>query len=140
MGRLVYDVPRVSAWMDEKLGQPPGTVQTAIGYERGGELVAGVAFDNLTDNNIFAHIVSKSPLLPAALLIAVGRYVFKQLGLDRMTFMVAESNDRCVGLIKKLGAKFEGRLARATKAGDMLIFALWHDCEFGQRLHQAGRY
>ena len=56
MSRVVYDEDaRVCAWVDEQMGLPwPSVVKTAIGYERDGELGAGVVFDNLTDNNVFA--------------------------------------------------------------------------------------
>lgn len=142
MGRLVLDDDRrVCGFMADVMGQKGDTlsVTTAIGYERGGEIVAGVAFDGLTDNNIFAHIAARPGMFPVKLLVAVGNYVFNQLGLERMTFMVQERNERCLHLVEKLGAEVEGFIRRGTKDGDVLIFALWRDCRIGRRFVEMGK-
>jgi RimJ/RimL family protein N-acetyltransferase len=138
--RLVYDDDaRVCAWVDEQMGLPwPSIVKTAIGCEIEGELVAGVVFDNLTDNNVFAHCVNlRSGGFPVELLAACYAYVFDQLGLERVSLLVAASNERALRFVEKWGAQFEARLARATKAADMLIYVMWRDTEPAAQVFRA---
>ena len=125
------DDARVSAWLDAQMGLPaPSVVKTAIGYEEDGEIVAGVVFDNLTDNNVFAHCANRlDGGFPAELLAACYAFVFGQLGLERVTLLVAANNERAVRFIEKWGSQFEARLTRATKAADMLIYVMWRDTE-----------
>lgn len=125
----------MSDWVAEQLGFPEGApVCSSIGFEIDGELVAGVTFDNMTDTNLFAHIASTANVLPRELLDAVARYAFVQLGVCRMTFMVPDSNSRCVNFVRGLGARSEGRLKQGHGDGDTLIFALWQDGRFVQKL------
>lgn len=133
---VVYGQDRwVSDWVAEQLGFPEGApVCSSLGYELDGELVAGVTFDNMTDTNLFAHIASTANVLPRELLQAVAAYAFVQLGVQRMTFMVPDSNHRCVQFVRDLGARREGALKQGHGDGDTLIFALWHDARFVRRL------
>lgn len=124
---LVYGQDdRVTRWVSEQLGHlepPPG--YAAIGFERNGELVAGVFFDGRTDTNVFAHIASSSPLMPPELLAAVYMYAFHQLKCERMTFMVDDDNSACKALCGGLGAMLEAELRRGHKNGSTLLYVLW---------------
>lgn len=141
MGRLVFDEDaRVCAWLDEQMGVPgPAVEKASIGYERNGNLVAGVVFDNKTDNNVFAHIASTAVIFPLALIVAVARYAYMQLELERLTFLVRSDNAKCLRFVKRLGAQYEGKLERATRCGDLLFFVLWRDSPVPRRLCAAGR-
>jgi RimJ/RimL family protein N-acetyltransferase len=134
MERVVYEEDvRVGAWLDAQMGYSNGAVKASIGYERDGELVAGVVFDNGTDNNVFAHIASTAEDgVPLDLLRACYVYAFVQLGLQRVSLLVREDNLRCLHFIHKWGATLECRLARATKACDQLIYVLWRNAELDQ--------
>lgn len=132
MGRLVLDDDaRVCAFIDARMGlAAPSLVKTAFGWEEDGEIVAGVVFDNLTDNNVFAHCANvKGGGFPIELLTACYAYVFGQLNLERVSLLVAADNARALRFIEKWGAQFEACLAKATKAADMLIYVLWRDSE-----------
>lgn len=137
MGQLVFDQDeRVCAWLDQQMGLAgPMLVKTAIGYEENGELMAAVVFDNLTDNNVFAHCANRADGgFPVELLAACHAFVFGQLDLERVSLLVPAGNERALRFVEKWGAKLEARLERATKAADMLIYVLWHDTEPAARL------
>lgn len=138
---LVYGQDeRVTAWIARQLGYPESYPSSAaIGYERDGELVAAVCFDNASTTNVFAHIASTATLLPVALLSAVAAYAFVQLKVKRMTFMLYDTNRSCVRLVESLGAKHEATLADGHAGGDTLIYALWPDSRFFKRLTESGR-
>jgi len=137
---LVYrQDERVTRWIADQLGLADSApVCSSIGYEIDGELVAGVTFDNMTETNVFVHIASTAHALPREFLLAIGRYVYLQLGALRMTFMVHDNNDRCVALVKGLGAKCEGRLHQGHADGDTLIFVLWRSARFEELLKAHG--
>lgn len=128
------DEARIAGWLGSQLGvDVPGPVQTALGIERDGELVAAVCFDTLYDNSVCAHIVSRAPIVPPELLRATAAYAYEQLGLDRLTFFTPESNAKALMLLEDMGAEFEGRMRRATKQGDVLVHVLWRDSAFAQK-------
>jgi RimJ/RimL family protein N-acetyltransferase len=124
---LLDDDARVNAWLDGQMGYAvASSIKPAIGFERDGELVAGVVFDNATDNNVFAHMASTVTTgVPIELLSACYLYAFKQLGLARVSLLVRADNVRCLRFIEKWGATLEARIERACKACDQLIYVLW---------------
>lgn len=133
---LVFDEPqRVANWVAAQCGNDAPTVDAAIGFEKDGELRAGVYFDGMTDNNIFAHIASVAATLPKSLLAAVAVYVFTQLKLDRMTFAVASKNYAAGRLVRDMGATLEARLQDACGHGnDLNLYRLRADDEFSRRM------
>lgn len=134
MGRLVINDPRTPAWVAERIGGCAPRVDNSMAWEVDGELTAGVYFDGYTGHNIFAHIATEVPL-PIGLLHAVAGYVYQQLGLRRMTFMVAADNDPCLDLVASFGAEYEGSMIDACGEGrDAMMFALWTDAPFVRRL------
>jgi len=131
---------RVTSWVSNQLGYvDPPPAYTAIGFERGGELVGGVYFDGMSETNVFAHIASSATVMPTALLAGVCHYIFALLGKKRMTFMVYDDNYKCLALVRGLGATLEGRLKGGHASGDVLLFAFWSDAPFYQRLIETGR-
>ena len=133
---LVYGQnERVTQWVAQRCGSSgPMPAYASIGYERDGELVAGVFFDGRTETNVYAHIASDGTLLPVELLYATARFAYEQLGALRMTFSVRDDNQPCVQLVQAMGAQCEAILERAHANGDVLLFVLWNDCELFKRL------
>lgn len=138
---LVYGQDaRVTAWLAKQLGYPESFPSSAaIGYERDGELVAAVCFDNASDTNVFAHIASTASLLPVELLAAVASFAFVQMKARRMTFMVYDNNGACIKLVEGLDARLEARLPDGHSAGSTLIYGLYPTSRFFQRLLSSGR-
>lgn len=132
---------RVTRWVAEQAGSgTPRESCASIGYEVDGDLVAGVYFTDCTETNVFAHIAAVTSALPIPLLAACGQYAFVQLGAERMTFLVRDTNLRCLRLVGRLGAFPEGVIKRGHAGGDVLVFALWRDrTPLFHRLVNAGR-
>lgn len=122
----------VADWVARRSGGMAPTVDAAIGVEHDGQLRAGVYFDGLTSNNIFAHIANDLPMIPRLLLAAGMRYVFRQLELERVTFAFPSGHSTVLRLMSHLGAQYEGRLRRAFGAQDMLWFVLWGGAPMAQ--------
>jgi RimJ/RimL family protein N-acetyltransferase len=133
---LVYGQDeRVTRWVAQRSGNDSPTPSCAsIGFERGGELVAGVYFDGRTQTNLFAHIASDGSILPAELLYAVAQFAYEQLGVLRMTFTVRDDNLPCLRLVQSMGASCEAVLEKGHENGDVILFVLWSNCDLFQRL------
>jgi RimJ/RimL family protein N-acetyltransferase len=137
---LVYGQDeRVSRWVAAQSGGLPPPVVSAIGWERGSELAAGIYFDVMSSNNVFAHIASTGNVIPVELLAAAMAYAFRQLEVERVTFMVDDDNERCLSFIESMGAVPESRMRRARKGGDILLYVLWNDNRFWRKLCDTGR-
>lgn len=132
---LVWDEPqRVADWVGERCGVAAPTVDAAIGYVSDGQLKAGVYFESMLPNTVFAHIASCAKVMPRSLLVAVCIYAFSQLGVERITFLVSEANPKVLAFVKSLGSEYEGRMKRAFGDADGLWFAFWRNSEWAQRL------
>lgn len=124
----------VANWVASQYGGDAPSVDAAIGYaDDTGQLTAGVFFDGATDNNVFAHIASVGPL-PISLTRAVARFVYHQLGMERMTFFFSEKHTKVQNLVVTMGAAFEARLASAFAGADGLLYVLWRDSPFVRAL------
>lgn len=96
-----------------------------IGWAKNGNIVAGVLFDNYNGASINAHIAVVpgeriSPTLVAAWL----DYPFRQLGLKRITCLIAEENLPSRRFAEHLGAKQEVVLTDALPSGNLVIYGL----------------
>lgn len=132
---LVYGRDQeVADWVGAQYGAPAPPVTAAIGYERGGVLTAGVYFDGMLPNTIFAHVACADRQFPRQLLRALGAFVFRQLGLERLTFIVSADNTKAIKFVKQLGAQMEAIMPRAFGAYDGGMFVLWADAPIVRRL------
>ena len=96
-----------------------------IGFACGGEIVMGAVFNNYTPANIHMHIALKdgvkfSPTFVAAIM----DYPFKQLGVRRVTGLIAEDNAASRRFAEGLGARFEGVLQDALPDGNLVVYGL----------------
>jgi len=138
MGLVYGEDGAVSRWVAAQSNEPAPPVVSAIGWERDGRLTAGIYFDTMNSNNVFAHIASTG-LMPVELLAAAMAYTFRQLEVDRVTFMIDSDNQRCIDFVTTMGAFPEGRLRGARKGGDVLLYVLWKDNRFWKKLCETGR-
>lgn len=132
---LVYGQDaRVAAWVGAQCGYEAPPVHAAIGWEADGQLKAGVYFDSALPNTVFAHIASTAATMPRQLLRAVCLYAFRQMGVERITFLVSTANERVLRFVTGLGASYEGVMRRAFGPADGVWFAFWRDCYWAKRL------
>lgn len=125
---LVYGQDqRVADWVGAQCYGTAPTVDAAIGWESDGVLKAGVYFDAPLPNTVFAHVASVTPVFPRSLLAAVCAYAFRQLGVERMTFMVSEMNRAVLDFLFRLGARYEATLHRAFGDASAVLLVVWRD-------------
>lgn len=125
---LVYGQDqRIADWVGARCYGSAPTVDAAIGWESDGALKAGVYFDAPLPNTVFAHVASVAPVFPRTLLGAVCVYAFRQLGVERLTFMVSETNRAVLDFLFRLGARYEATLHKACGDASAVLMVLWHD-------------
>lgn len=133
MGLLYGQDEEIDAWIARRLGLPAGRFTATIGYASDGELKAALGFEGFTGSNVFAHIAS-DVTLPRSLLRAGCAYAFRQLGCQRITFLVNDDNVACLTLMDALQLRREGGIRCGHPKGHTYLFALWAHHPFVQRL------
>jgi len=117
----------VASWVGEKLGtviQPP---YTAIGLTKDGlDLCARAVFNDFTGSNVEMTVASTG--VSKGFARAIAAYVFRQLGVNRLSIKTKRSNKAVQRLAPRLGFKFEGISARyfgPSKADDAIRYVLF---------------
>lgn len=106
-----------------------------IGWQKNGEIVAGVAYANWNGVNVECHIAAVGKhWLTRQYLWTIFDYPFNQLGVNRITVCVGQGNAKSVRFVKHLGFRIEARLEGAHPTGDLLIFCMnRQNCRFIQK-------
>jgi len=102
---IVYDA-RVAKFVEERLGTVFVPPYVAIGVEKNSRIVAGCVLNVYTGPDIEATVAALRGGITRAFIRACGRYVFHQLGCERVTFTT--ENPYVVDFAKRLGAQIEG--------------------------------
>lgn len=114
---------------------------TAIGLmDDGGAIVAGVVYDMFRGYDVQMHVaaVSDKRWLNKTFLTEAFRYPFEQLGVKRVTGLVAASNREAQRFDEHLGFKLEGIVRQGMPDGDdlMIYGLLKSECRWlRQRTH-----
>lgn len=135
---IVWDCPEViNKWVAERGGghAHPGAC-TALGCVKDNKLIAGLVFHDANGAHCMVNIAIEGGSFPPDLLKWGLRYVFKQLQLKRLTFIIKASNIASINLVRKLGAIHEATLQDADITGNLLIYALFpQNCKIWSRLN-----
>lgn len=103
----------------------PDMCQTLAYYNREGKIINAVALYNYYPKQcITVDGAFTGTMLPRYFLSFILLYVFGQLRLKRLTFYVAASNLKSIGLVEKLGAYREATLQDGCSDGDQYIYCL----------------
>lgn len=125
---LCYDLPRVTLWVANKAEADPRCSVAAVGWERDGELTAGVFFEIYTGKAITATIaVEEGALFPKELLLEMFKYPLIDLGCWKIIALVAESNYKSQRLVERLGFSKEAVVADYYSDGDLFIYSITRD-------------
>jgi RimJ/RimL family protein N-acetyltransferase len=98
-----------------------------IGFERDGELIAGVMYEGYNGRNIWMHVAALTDKrwLTRSYMKVCFAYPFVQLGVNRISGYVNESNTLARRFDEHLGFKEEARLrGAAADGGDVIIYAM----------------
>lgn len=122
----------VVEWVEKRLGCafPPST---GIGWQEGGELVAGVAYNDFNGVNICMHVaaVPGKRWMRREYLKTCFDYPFNQLGVKRITGWVAEGNKEARKFDEHLGFVLETTLSDAHPTGNLLVYVMRRqDCRW----------
>lgn len=123
----------VCEWVAPKTG---GTYYAGsgqgIGWEKDGELVAGVIFDNCTGRSVQMHVagIGKRWLVREYLKVCFD-YPFRQLGVCKIIGIVDSTNADALRFDRHLGFVEEAVIKDAGKHGDLHILSMTRQqCRF----------
>lgn len=136
MTRINSNAAEVGPWVAARMfSEWKGT--PAIGLERGGNMVAGVIYENWNGRSVVGHIAVDGLMTPAYL-AAIFHYPFVYLGCDKIIAPVSEGNAKSIRFLNKLGFQEEARLHDAHPDGSLLLFTMERQkCKFiGERYGQ----
>jgi ribosomal protein S18 acetylase RimI-like enzyme len=98
----------------------------AIGLERDGKIEAVAIYNGLTDHDVEMTVaaVSGRKWASRSLLKAAFQYPFVQLGIDRVTAHIRESNTPALFAAERAGFKIEGRARKWFGNEDAIMFGM----------------
>ena len=126
---ILDDKERVGGFVAGFTGNGNWSSYTAIGLERGGELIAGAVYDGYYGPSIQIHVAAQPGRvwLRRQWLHAAFAYPFNQLGCRRVTAPIDAGNFESIRLAQHLGFAYETCLKDAVPTGDLLYFVLWKE-------------
>jgi hypothetical protein len=133
---FVFDSERVGNWVTDKAGGNYTHLCTAIGYEKDGELIAGVMYDGYTGDKVLKggqiamhSRIDKMP--PREFYWVVFDYPFNQLQVKNVRGIVRTNNSKAIKLNNHLGFKREAMLRDYFHDSDAIVFCMGRDdCRF----------
>lgn len=139
MATVIYgEEEHLLPWAQERVGVTFRDDARTIGLERRGALAAVVVFDNFSETDAYIHIASDGSRawMNKELLLATFAYPFNQLGLLRLTGLVAADNADALAFDENLGFVREGYHPKAGPGGKDLVSLglLRENCRFIQQV------
>ncbi len=127
---LVLDPDVVGPWVAEKSGCDYKPGDATIGWERNGELIAGVLYNDYNEANIQIHS-RVDGYVPMEWYWTIFDYPFKQLGVKRLTGIVYCTNLKAQKLNEHLGFQREAILRNYFPEADAIVYVMFKDdCRF----------
>ena len=129
----------VGLWVAEAAGCVWTPMTTAVGWEVGGKLIAGIMYDGYTGASIAMHSRVDDPRkVSREWLFAIFDYPFNQLGVKRVSGLVSSANKKAQRVNEHLGWQRETTLADYFPDGDGIVYIMRRsDCrwlDYGKRL------
>lgn len=132
MRRIVTD-SRVVEFLESRIGKVHGP-HCVIGVEDSGEIIAGALFERCNGKNAFLHCASdgKKRWASKEFVRAVFSYPFVMLGYERLSTVLASSNEETMAFDLHIGFTEEARLKNAAHDGsDQVFLVMWKkDCKW----------
>lgn len=120
--------PEVVEWVAKRVNEHGnfGAAQ-GIGWAKGGELVAGVVFNDFNGPNICMHVASDGTKrwMTREFLRTCFDYPFNQCGVKRITGLVGEGNVEARKFDEHIGFVLETQLWGAHPTGNLMVYVMW---------------
>lgn len=137
MAQVIYGKEqRLLPWAQERIGCTFRRDAYTIGLEKDGELVAVVVFDGFSACDCNVHVASDGTghWLTREFLVCVFAYPFIQLGLRRVTGLIAAKNQAALRFNRKLGFTQEGVCRHGMPDDDLVVLGMLRsECRFLQK-------
>jgi RimJ/RimL family protein N-acetyltransferase len=116
-------------WIEARLVTMLGPHATFLARLReDGSIWGCVAYDRFSSHNCEMHMAGDPGWVSPAMARHAFRYPFGQLGLARVTGLVASDDDLTLGLDKRMGFREEGRMRQALGPDlDVIILGMLRD-------------
>lgn len=115
----------VGDWVCARTGGSGFVEGRAIGYERRGELVAGVVIDHFNGASACMHVAASGKYwLTREFIHVVFDYVFRQLGLNVVIGLVPSWNTQALRFDLNLGFVEKCRIPGAVPQGDLVVLTM----------------
>lgn len=96
-----------------------------VGWEKNGEIVAAVAYDNYTGASICMHVVGEGKRwLTREFLIFCFAYPFEQLKVRKVLGLVPSNNADAIKFDEHLGFRKEAVIRDAVPGGDLIVYSM----------------
>ena len=131
--RTIRSDPALLPWAEQKIGLRFRPDAKAIALLRDGQPCAVTVYDNFSQCDCNIHIASDGTRrwLNRAFIAECFAYPFVQLGLRRVTGLVAAKNRDALRFDAHLGFEYEGLLRRALPDDDVVVLGMLREsCRF----------
>lgn len=128
--RIIANAARVYEYVSSKTDVQLYAGIKGIGLERDGELIAGVLYEGYNGKNVWMHVAAEpgGRWLTREFLRVCFAYPFIQLGCDRVSGAVENSNTAAKRFDEHLGFRPEAVLRGAAQdGGDVTLYVMWKD-------------
>lgn len=125
---IFFDANVIGPWVCARAGGTwtPGR-GAAIGLIKGGQIRAGVLYEDYNKAHVICHIAGEGRWACKEFLWVIFDYPFTQLNVRRITVPVASSNTTARNFVEKLGFELEAILQGAHPDGDILVYKMTAD-------------
>ena len=134
MIEVISDAKLFAPWLANRLGYAEVWKDGAgYGFLYNDELVGAVVFTEFTGRDIHVHIASQNPVwFTRPYLKVISEYPFVHCGVERVTALIDEKNERSRRLFKGWGGCEEGRLRNYIADGQDAIVCgmLKRECRY----------
>lgn len=121
---MIVTDERAARFIAERLGFAPCPPFSVMGIERDGEITGAVLFNQFEGAGVHVSAAGKGWTLP--FMRALGDYVYRQLGCERMT--LTTESEAVARYAERLGGKREGLLRSHFGAGmDGIVIGVLKD-------------
>jgi len=132
MGLVLQQSPRVFRWVSDRIGIGNSEDMRGIGWERDGEMVAGVLYNNWNDTSVCMHIAAEGRhWCSRKFLFAVFDYPFNEAGKRVILGMVGSRNREAMRFDLHVGFKLHTIIPDAHPDGELHILTMRReDCRW----------